>query len=90
MLFYVWGHSYEFNDNDNWSIMEEFAEYIGGRKDIWYATNGDLYDYVQAFKRLEFSLDGNIVYNPSAIPVWFVGLNWKKYKIEAGQTLVLE
>lgn len=90
MLFYVWGHSYEFNDNDNWSIMEEFAEYIGGRKDIWYATNGDLYDYVQAFKRLEFSLDGNIVYNPSAVPVWFVGLNWKKYKIEAGQTLVLE
>jgi hypothetical protein len=90
MLFYVWGHSYEFDDNDNWNIIEEFAEYMGGREDIWYVTNGELFEYVQAFNRLVFSMEGNIVYNPSAIPVWFVGLNWKKYKIEAGQTLVLE
>ncbi len=89
LLFYVWGHSYEFNDCNNWEIMEEFAAYIGGREDIWYATNGEIYDYVQAFNRLVFSMDGNIVYNPSATPVWFVGLDGKNYKIEPGQTLRL-
>ena len=90
MLFYVWGHSYEFNDNNNWEIIEEFAKYIGGREEIWYATNGEIYDYVQAFERLEFTMDGKIAFNPSAIPVWFVGLNGKNYKIEAGQTLKLD
>ena len=25
-LFYVWGHSYEFANNDNWEIIEEFCD----------------------------------------------------------------
>ena len=33
-LFYLWGHSYEFNDNNNWEIIEEFAKYVGNREDI--------------------------------------------------------
>jgi hypothetical protein len=90
MLFYVWGHSYEFNDCNNWEIIEEFAEFMGGREDIWYATNGEIYAYVQAFNRLVFSMEGKIVHNPSAIPVWFVDVNRNNYKIEAGQTLVLQ
>ena len=69
-LFYLWGHSYEFNDNDNWEVIEKFAEYMGGREDIWYATNGEIYAYVQAFDRLEFSADGNFVRNPSTIDVY--------------------
>lgn len=62
-LFYLWGHSYEFNDNDNWEIIEKFAAKVGGREDIWYCTNGELYDYVQAFLRLEYSVDGKIIQN---------------------------
>ena len=65
MLFYLWGHSFEFSDNNNWEVIEEFAEYIGNRPDIWYVTNGELYDYVQAFCRLEFSVDGTILHNPT-------------------------
>lgn len=70
-LFYLWGHSYEFDGNNNWNVIEEFAEYIGNREDIWYATNIEVYDYVAAFKNLVFSADGSRVYNPSSRSVWF-------------------
>lgn len=70
-LFYVWGHSYEFEDNDNWNVIEEFAEYIGNRKEIWYATNIEVYDYIAAYKQLQFSTDGRKVYNPTAMTLYF-------------------
>lgn len=85
-LFYVWGHSFEFDENDNWEIIEKFAGKVSGRDDIWYATNIEIYEYVQAYRSLVFSIDGEIVYNPSAIPVW-LELRGKIYKIESAQTL---
>lgn len=69
-MFYLWGHSYEFEANDNWQVIEDFAAYIGGREEIWYATNIEIYDYVQAYGRLEFSADGSRVYNPSAMDLY--------------------
>ncbi len=71
-LFYLWGHSYEFEADGNWQVIEEFAEKTGNRSDIWYATNIEVYDYVQAWGRLEFSTDGSRVWNPSVTSVWFV------------------
>ena len=88
VLFYVWGHSYEFDDMDNWNVIEEFAEFMGGREDIWYATNMEIYEYVQAYNRLVTSYDKTFVYNPSNITVWF----WhqgKDYCVEPGQTITL-
>ena len=70
-MFYLWGHSYEFEEKDNWNILEEFAAFVGGHDDIWYATNIQIYDYVQAFGRLEFSADGNRIYNPTATELYF-------------------
>ena len=69
-LMYVWGHSYEFADNDNWDVIENFCQYIGGRDDIWYATNIEYIDYMQAANNLQFSMDGSLVHNPSAISVY--------------------
>ena len=69
-LFYLWGHSYEFNDNDNWEVIEKFAEYMGKKEDIWYAANIEIYDYINAYNRLIFSYDGTLVTNPSAIDVY--------------------
>lgn len=86
MLFYLWGHSYEFNDDDNWEIIEEFAEYIGGREEIWYATNGEIYDYVKAFESLRFSASGALVYNPSAIDVYLCWMG-KNVLVPAGKTV---
>ncbi len=70
-LFYLWGHSYEFDDRDNWQIIEDFAAKIGNREDIWYATNIEVYDYITAYRNLQFSTDKTSVYNPSCQPVWF-------------------
>ncbi|HOP12038.1 MAG TPA: polysaccharide deacetylase family protein [Oscillospiraceae bacterium] len=38
-IFYVWGHSYEFDYNDTWGKFKELCEYISGRADIFYGTN---------------------------------------------------
>lgn len=86
MLFYLWGHSYEFNDNNNWEIIEEFAEYIGNREEIWYATNGEIYEYVQAFNRLQFSVSGDFVRNPSALDVYLC-YRGKNMLVPAGKTI---
>lgn len=69
-LMYVWGHSYEFDNNDNWDVIEEFCRYMGGRDDIWYAANIEIVDYLDAAKRLRFTADNTSVYNPSALSVW--------------------
>ena len=87
-MFYLWGHSYEFDDNNNWSVIEEFAKYIGNREDIWYATNGEIFDYLRACERLEFSIDATFVHNPSSMDVW-IDYFGKKRIIPAGQTVTL-
>lgn len=69
-LFYVWGHSYEFDNDNNWELMETFCQKVGGKDDTWYATNIQVYDFVQAAHRLQFAADNSFVYNPSAASVW--------------------
>lgn len=87
-MFYLWGHSYEFEENNNWEVMEEFAELMAKRDDIWYATNIEIYDYQDAFRRLLFSMDGRIVKNPTAYELWFF-LNGKEYSVKPGETLTV-
>jgi hypothetical protein len=71
-LFYLWGHSYEFSFGDTtWHIIEQFAEKMGGHEDIWYATNIEICDYVRAYGQLRTSVDGKIVYNPTATTLYF-------------------
>ena len=70
MLFCVWGHAYEFDDKDNWSVIEELADFMVKHQDkIWFATNGEIIRYVNAYRRLEYSVDGSMIYNPSAVDV---------------------
>ena len=64
-LFYLWGHSYEFHNDNNWEVLENFAKKVANREDVWYCTNVEVYDYVKAFERLEFSVDGKIIVNHS-------------------------
>ena len=70
-LFYVWGHTFEFDMKNNWDRIETFCEMVGNREDVWYATNMEIYEYVEAYRHLNFSVEGKMVHNPSAIPVWF-------------------
>lgn len=70
-LLYIWGHSYEFDNDNNWELIEEVCSKLAGKDNIWYATNIEIHDYVQAYKRLVFSADSHRVYNPSVREVWF-------------------
>ncbi len=70
MCFYLWGHSYEFEQNDNWPVIEDFFRLVSGDQGVWYATNMEIYDYVTAYERLIYSTDLRMIQNPSAIPVW--------------------
>jgi peptidoglycan/xylan/chitin deacetylase (PgdA/CDA1 family) len=69
-MMYVWGHSYEFTNNDNWNLIEEFCEMMGGADDIWYATNIEIVDYMDVVKMAQFAADGSFVYNPCAKSLW--------------------
>jgi len=69
-LFYVWGHSFEFERNGNWERLEEICQILSGKEDIWYATNMQIYEYVTAYRSLVYSADGNTVYNPTLMEVW--------------------
>lgn len=84
-LMYVWGHSYEFDDKDNWDVIEKFCEYMGGREDIWYATNIEIIDYMEAAKNLKFSADNEFVYNPGVQSVWLQVDDKKIVEVKGGQ-----
>ena len=85
-IFYVWGHSYEFDDDGNWDMMESLAQKLGGRGDIWYATNIEICDYVNSYRSLIFSLDGEQVYNPTCRPV-FIEIRGKVYEVAPDKRL---
>lgn len=87
-MFYLWGHSHEFNKDNNWNVIEEFASAIGGRDDIWYATNIEVYDYMKAFENLQSNLDNSVIYNPSALTVWFE-VNGETMSIRSGEIVKL-
>lgn len=69
-LLYVWGHSFEFEQENTWPLIEAFAETVGGQPDVWYATNGETADYLCAVRGMRQSADGRTLANPSALTVW--------------------
>ncbi len=87
-LFYIWGHSYEFDNDNNWDHLEEICRILGNREDIWYATNMEIYEYVTAYRQLVFSADGSIVYNPTLHKIW-LDVDGRMYTVEPGQTIRL-
>lgn len=88
LLFYLWGHSYEFEGADNWHVIEAFADRISGHADVWYATNIEIHDYAEAFRRLRFSAEGDRVFNPNCDRMWFAAKD-TTYLVEPGQELRL-
>ena len=87
-LMYVWGHSYEFDNDQNWDLITTFCERIGNQDAVWYATNIEIVSYVQAVKRLVFSASEHLVSNPSAISVW-ISVEGQPIEIRAGETKTL-
>ncbi len=88
IMFYLWGHSYEFERDNNWEIIEKFAKDMSGKEDTWYATNIQIVDYLDASSRIQFSVNGDFAYNPNAMSVWVMVDN-KCVELKGGVTTKL-
>ncbi len=86
MLFYLWGHSFEFERDDNWELIEKFAALMGSRPDYWYATNMEVYEYVTAYQQLVFSADASKVMNPTNM-VLYLQREDEIYAVNPGETV---
>lgn len=83
-LFFLWGHTYEFDGNENWDVMEKFLEYVSAyRQMVWFASNTEILDYVTAYRRLIYSADGSMICNPSGMDVW-ITLHQKPFRLPGG------
>ena len=87
LLFYIWGHSYEFRDK--WENIEDICRILGGNNRVWYATNGEIIDYISAFQSLRRSANGQIIHNPTDVDL-YVQVNNKDVILEKGKTVDLE
>ncbi len=88
-LLYVWGHSYEFDNKDNWDVMEAFCAYAGGREDIWYATSIEILDYMKALENLKFTARLDRVANPGALDVW-LSVEGAAVRVPGGSQVLLQ
>ncbi len=86
-VFYLWGHSYEFEDC--FDRLENICKKLAGNDAVWYATNGEIFNYVKSYNRLEFSADGSFVYNPTDTDI-YVSYQNKNLLIPAAKMCVLD
>ena len=87
-LLYIWGHSYEFDKKDNWDRIDTICEMLSGKADVFYATNIEIVDYINAYNALIFNAEETAVYNPTAKTIWFTA-DFKMYKVEPGETITI-
>ncbi len=88
-LLYVYGHTYEFDNNNNWDRLDTICQMISSQDDIWCATNMEIYEYVTAYNSLIYSADETTVYNPTVKDIWFE-VDGKLYTVKSGETITLE
>ena len=72
-LLYIWGHSWELDGggaSNSWSYMADLCATLGNQTDIWYATNIEVADYLNALRAARFSLTDDSVTNNSTRPIW--------------------
>lgn len=70
-LFYIWGHSWEFDQNmeyNNWDYIDKLCQNISGLQEVWYTSTGEFARYLQAIRSLKFS--NSAMKNDSTVPVY--------------------
>ena len=70
LLCYIWGHSFEFDHDGNWDVIERFCALFDGHDEIWRATNIEVADYLAAARRLVWSESRESVCNPTATDIY--------------------
>ena len=70
--------------------FEEILSELAKREyDVWFATNIEIYDYVNAQKQIRRSADGKIFHNPTDIDVW-IAVDDNPICIPAGKTVTID
>ena len=87
-LFYVWGHSWEFKDEQRWNNMKTFCEKIGKENDIWFVGNGEFTLYIEALKKV--TVKEGIVSNPLDNPTIWIEINNEITFIPPGNSISLK
>ena len=67
-LLFIWGHSYVYEFD--WTRLETMCERLAGHEDVWYATNMEIIDYIDALRSLRTTVDGHYIYNPTHITLY--------------------
>ena len=88
-LMYVWGHSYEFDRDDNWELIEQFCHLVSNREDTWYCTNIEFMDCMDDYAHLQFGADNRFVYNPNARECWITVNDSAPIRLPAGELAAL-
>lgn len=89
LLFFMWGHAYEFNDKNNWYLIENFLDKVTAFKDeLYFGTCGEIYDYVKGFNLLETSLDRTVIFNPTVYD-YYLQINLNNVLVKSGETVRL-
>lgn len=88
-FFCLFGHAYEFEQDDNWDLIEGFFQKMQNLPDVWYATNLEICDYVKAYEQLQFAMGNQIVHNPTMTDIWISQREEEAICIPAGKTVSL-
>lgn len=85
-LLYVWGHGYEATMRGAWGTLESFLDRVAGHDDVWYASNIEVYDYVNAARSLVYSGSGDYLQNLRSVDVW-LQVDGRPLRIPAGEVV---
>ena len=86
-LFFVMGHAHEFENENNWELIEEFSSVMSGKQDIWYATNGEVFGYLMAQERTAVPQTGSsLTTNHTAQTLWYQ-VGERLVEVRPGDTL---
>lgn len=88
-LFFVWGHSWEFDKHNNWKMIDSLCEELSEQKNVWFATNGQIVRYLSSLRGLETTVGSEIIYNPTAISLWFQLESGEITELKSGETKTL-
>ncbi len=69
-MFFLWGHSYEFDQDNNWDLIETFARHVSIDDMVWHATNMEIYEYVTAWRNLQCGVEMTCAKNGSGVTLW--------------------
>jgi peptidoglycan/xylan/chitin deacetylase (PgdA/CDA1 family) len=87
-VFFIWGHTYEFEQRHDWAALERIYKPLANKPDVWYCTNIQLFDYEAARQRLVLAANKKSAYNPTGTPITILA-DGKQTEVPPGATLQL-